>query len=507
MPNDNEAQPQKPLKSVLRKPNSPKITGKRVKFDEANLRANREAGAAKRLKSWEQKHPKIQEEYFAANPSERKQLIALYAVIQLYAHSDETAQAGFWDRIEGLLVSKDTQELFARLAEQANSWETCKDFLQDPGLLEIIEKKGTGWKEYAGKRLDEIPQLPAEKEMQSTNTLLDAFNKKHPDPAQEYYKLSRNRRKEMLREYLLPLLLKNPGEKDANKLKENLQFSDCDMILNAIASKVQGWETCKELLEDKQLQFCSANPDVNHMRGDDFLECAARLTNDIANHPKEKAFLDSLPKPPDPKLAKQNVEAVRARADALLADITQVDFNLLGSGSKEFDEMKKTIKEFKRFAEEEYHLNGKQEIPQELQKKLLEKTQDVLMSVKNYADYKDMQFQKDPARRNASGRQKHEQPRILKSVKIFEDMSRFHLEQSMTEPGREYQATPENQQKKEMFEQKMLSAKTSYIQRLASRQSKERMGKQELFNDQDKREATKEQTKQKKTEAPRGMKK
>ena len=111
-----------------------------------------------------------------------------------------------------------------------------------------------------------------------------------------------------------------------------------------------------------------------------------------------------------------------------------------------------------------------------MQKKLLEKTQNSLESIKTYLGYKQEQFDKDPARRDAAGRQKHEQPRILKSIGMFEKLSRFYLQQSMTKPGWEYKPTEENEQKKSAFEQKLHSAKADYTTKLASRQSKERNG-------------------------------
>ena len=191
----------------------------------------------------------------------------------------------------------------------------------------------------------------------------------------------------------------------------------------------------------------------------------------------------------------------------MFAEIEQVDFNLLGSGSKEFDAMKKSVKEFRRFAQEEYHLNRSDEVPPELQKELLKKTQESLESVKKYLDYKQEQFEKDPARRNASGRQKHEQPRILTSIKLFEDLSKLYLEQSTTEPGYEFKPTEENLEKKEEFSEKLQLAKVGYTLRLASRQSKEKLGREDLFDAQDKKEAAKAQPKQKKAEAPKGMKK
>ena len=502
MPNENEAQPQK--KSNLRKPGSPKITGKRVQFDEANLRANREAEATKRLKSWEQKHPNIKDEYLAAGPGERKQLIALYATIQLYSHSDETAQNGFWDRVEDQLFSKDSQAMFSKLAEKANNWETCKEFLQDPGFLGVIEKKGVGWEAAVGKQLDEIPQRPAEKEMQTANALTDAFHKKHPDPQKEYYKKSLDERTEMLQEYLLPFLLRKEPGQDAETLKENMRKVDGDIILSSIARRVQNWEVCKDLLADEELQYHAAHPDVKQEHGDKFLDCAARLTENIQDNPKEQAFLDTLYKP---ELARQNIETVRKTADTLFAEIEKVDFNLLGSGSREFDAMKKSVKEFRRFAQEEYHLNRNDEVSPELQKELLKKTQESLLSVKKYLDYKQEQFDKDPARRNASGRQKHEQPRILTSIKLFEDLSKLHFEQSMTEPGREHKETRNDLVRKSEFSGSLHSAKLMYTINLASRQSKEKMDKQPLFNDQDKREAAKELAKQKKAEVPKGAKK
>ena len=505
MPIETIPQPQK--KSNLRKPGSPKITGKHVQFDEKNLHANRDAAAAERLKSWEKKHPNIQREYAAADLNGRKQLLALYATIQLYGRSEETAQNGFWDRLNGQLFSKDMQALFTRMAERTNSWDTCKDLLHDEGHLDVIEKKGVGWEAYAGKRLDEAAQLPAEKAAQTPEALLAVFDKKYPKPEEAYYQKDINGRMEMLQEYLLPLLLKSETEQDAGTLRENIQKVPGEIILKSIARSARGWETCKELLNDQELQFHAANPDAKQKRGDEYMECADRLIREIKNHPKEKAFLDALPKPSDPALVRQNINAARAMAEELFNDIEQVDFNLLGSGSKEFDAMKKSVKEFKQFACEKYHVNRNGEITPEMQKKLLEKTQNSLESIKTYLYYKQEQFDKDPARRDAAGRQKHEQPRILKSIGMFEKLSRFYLQQSMTKPGWEYKPTEETEQKKSAFEQKLQSAKTDYTTKLASRQSKERMGAQELFNEQDKREAAKEQPKQKKAEAPKGMKK
>jgi len=75
------------------------------------------------------------------------------------------------------------------------------------------------------------------------------------------------------------------------------------------------------------------------------------------------------------------------------------------------------------------------------------------------------------------------------------------------EPGRQYQPTLETEERKAAFEVRLAGAKMGYVMKLASRQSKEKMGKQELFNEQDKREAAKALSAQKKAEAaPKDMK-
>ena len=467
----------------------------------------REREDRQRIADWNKNHPNAAEEYYRVGAYRKTRMIAEYFSIEL--HKDKSLTD---ERIKKCLEDLNTIQFIERMASKAKSWETCQALIKDPEVQNIVKNKGTGWEQYADERFAKIDEEATEialgkKLAKEPQVYFKKFNKNHPCIEKEYYLSKPEQRQELLGEYLVGVLLKNTEDANLFALQKNVKQGDGRVILAEIAKKVQGWETCKEMLADKELQSLAANPDLKNVNSDACMKCAEKLTQNLQNNPTEQAFLESLPKPYDPALARQNVEAVRKTADALYASIEQVDFNLLGSGSKEFDAMKKSVKEFRRFAQEEYHLDRNDKISPDLQQELLKKAQESLQSVKKYLDNKQDQFDKDPARRNASGRQKHEQPRILTSIKLFEDLSKLHFEQSMTEPGREHKETRDDRVRKSEFSGRLHSAKLLYTINLASRQSKEKMDKQPLFNDQDKREAAKELAKQKKAEVPKGAKK
>ena len=98
--------------------------------------------------------------------------------------------------------------------------------------------------------------------------------------------------------------------------------------------------------------------------------------------------------------------------------ISKVNFNLLGKGSPQFDEMMESLNALKKYA------NRKNFDPAEyydLQKKAIDKT-------RAYLQYKDEQLKNEPGRREDPKRQAHEQPRIASAVQVLERLEQSYAE-------------------------------------------------------------------------------
>ena len=311
--------------------------------------------------------------------------------------------------------------------------------------------------------------------------LANAFREKHSDPLMDYYMADVKGRRAMLEEQLLMQLVESTQEPNVEELRAKVKGPEAQDLLTAVAKKVHGWETCKEMMKETSFQHYAQgkhfDSDTDHK---DYIE--NRLSR-ISVDPTEQKFRESAPA--HPQQTKGQVEHVRKVADDLFAGISEVDFNLLGFGSTQFDEMKKSVKELKRFAHENYKPGENQEISPDVHQQLLEKTRSALEDVKAYLEHKGVQFDNDPERRNAPGRQKHEQPRILKSIDAFEKLSRFYIDQFVTNPGRLPVLTSEQRAYRDKSISLLEQNKRGYTTNLASAQSKVDMDAKYLFNEQD----------------------
>ena len=113
------------------------------------------------------------------------------------------------------------------------------------------------------------------------------------------------------------------------------------------------------------------------------------------------------------------VNEVRELSDRLVQDISAVDFNLLGQGSNQFDEMLKSVKNLKKFTDTKFMLDKNDRLDLALEEELLDKQYDALQKIQAYLDYKTDQFNKEPGRRNSPKREAHEQPRVKAAVDSF----------------------------------------------------------------------------------------
>ena len=274
-PENQQEAPKSILKSRRRRQGNPEDTGKKVVFQDE---------ATSRLRDWNYHHPNAAEDYLRASAAGKRRMITEYFSIQLHADKSLTHE-----EVMEKLTAFRSAEFIGKMASTAKSWETCVSFAQDPEMQNIVKNKGVGWEQYASKRLDRIEEEPTEIALgkrlaKDPQKYFERFNKKHPNIEREYYKSSPAKRTELLGEYLVGVLMKNTKDANLFALQKNVKQVDGQMILANIADKVQGWETCKELLNDKELQFRASNPDPNNERGDDFLKCAERLTENIQDN-------------------------------------------------------------------------------------------------------------------------------------------------------------------------------------------------------------------------------
>ena len=310
-------------------------------------------------------------------------------------------------------------------------------------------------------------------------------------------------------DWIMNILGDNPADMDVTLLLDSgadlhsyqpsaqdiMKIADCDLFV-CVGGESDAWvdDALKE----------SVNPNLRVVKLLDVLGTQAKqeetlfnylaTLDDIPSKPRELTLKESKGKiPRDLNTMKENTAKVDTFAKNLKGSVDSVDFNLAGKGSKQFDDMKKSVNEFRRFVAEDYQSDPRGNISPEQHKALLSKTQDAIKKIKSYLDYKDHQFKEDPARRNDPKRQKREQPRILKNIEMLQELEKFYFEQSLQLPGIRYRDTSGDEKKREEFNKLMDEQRTNRLKDLASRQSKERYGEKgtALFNDYDKAEAAK----------------
>ena len=455
-PKDKQEMPRKGiLKQSRRRRNLQDVSSsKKISFNQDNLAANRKNWVNAELEKWNKAHPDIESEYYAANERDRSKLLADYLRISMVDASDKADEMGVRDQLVEQAKSGKTVDLMESIAKKVNGWETCKELLQKPELHKLITTNAPAAdrEKYMQESLANIETHPKEKEftqkIQQKNAAdwEKSWNQRHPDIVEEYYNANLEKREDMIREYLVARMSQN-GAKESIQAKQE--------------------ETLFEYL--------------------------ATLDN-IPSKPRELTLKESKGKiPRDLNTMKENTAKVDTFAKNLKGSVDSVDFNLAGKGSKQFDDMKKSVSELHRFVKEDYQSDPRGNISPEQHKALLAKTKNAIEKVRGYLDYKDQQFKKDPARRNDPKRQKREQPRILKNIEMLQELEKFYFEQSLQLPGIRYRDTSGDEKKREDFNKLMDGQRTKLLKNLASRQVKERYGEKgiSLFNDIDKAEAAK----------------
>ena len=111
----------------------------------------------------------------------------------------------------------------------------------------------------------------------------------------------------------------------------------------------------------------------------------------------------------------------------ILGAVEAVDQSSWISSSKQFTKMKKELKELQKIACEDWSSENlektHQNVTYEQMSQFLEKADSLKKRMEEYLEHKERQFQKDPSRRTAPGKQSYEQPRIKC---VLESLDRLH---------------------------------------------------------------------------------
>ena len=159
---------------------------------------------------------------------------------------------------------------------------------------------------------------------------------------------------------------------------------------------------------------------------------------------------------------KKRVADMKAVSDELYNLMNEVDYNLFGKGSDQFDEMKKEIKALKKFTDEKYKTDKNGNFYLITEEELLDAQYKALTKIKAYLDYKQDQFDREPNRRNDPKRQKREQPRIKNSIKMLSKLECEYLENKKYVMGLENDLRKLFSQKLDEAGKERLNPDTSY---------------------------------------------
>lgn len=127
------------------------------------------------------------------------------------------------------------------------------------------------------------------------------------------------------------------------------------------------------------------------------------------------------------KTHRKRIDEARKTSDAICKWVKDVDYNLLGQGSNQFDEMLKAVTNLKKYTDTKLTPDKNGLIPFEVDEELLDKQYETLEKIKAYLDYKDDQFGKEKDRRNDPGRKKHEQPRVTAAINSFDALEANYM--------------------------------------------------------------------------------
>lgn len=171
-----------------------------------------------------------------------------------------------------------------------------------------------------------------------------------------------------------------------------------------------------------------ANPAVEVKCHDLILDNQGKLVESEAKF-TSKTVHDDLKKEPE-YVAKnrQRVQDAKNLSNELVNLVNEVDFNLLGQGSQAFKDMKKEVAALKKFTDQKFNLDSKNKIPLNVSEALLDAQYKALTRIKDYLEYKQEQFNREPNRRNDPKRQVREQPRIKNSIKMFDKLQTAYID-------------------------------------------------------------------------------
>ena len=89
------------------------------------------------------------------------------------------------------------------------------------------------------------------------NAELEKWEKAHPDIESEYYAANERERSKLLADYLRISIVDASDKSDEmgvrDQLLEQVKSNKTVDLMESIAKKVNGWETCKELLQKPEL--------------------------------------------------------------------------------------------------------------------------------------------------------------------------------------------------------------------------------------------------------------
>lgn len=127
----------------------------------------------------------------------------------------------------------------------------------------------------------------------------------------------------------------------------------------------------------------------------------------------------------------ESVSKIQNSVSAMLAAVEENDSSWVRS-SKQFRTMKKKLKELNKLVNKTWTEKiGKGEpITFEMMDEYLQKSDALQQDVNDYLEHKDRQIIKDPARRNASGKQDYEQKRIETNINMLESLQNLSSEVS-----------------------------------------------------------------------------
>jgi hypothetical protein len=126
------------------------------------------------------------------------------------------------------------------------------------------------------------------------NAELEKWEKAHPDIESEYYAANERERSKLLADYLRISIVDASDKSDEmgvrDQLLEQVKSNKTVDLMESIAKKVNGWETCKELLQKPELhKLITTNAPA--------AEREKYMQESLANieaHPKEKDFSEKI---------------------------------------------------------------------------------------------------------------------------------------------------------------------------------------------------------------------